>query len=94
MDTMNKQHEYRGYTFNIKVELNAKVEKCLNGKRVHRITLNNMGISNYYRTHYAESNMLSEIIDLMVKDSELWVDNQIDGGKSEDVLLLESLGFK
>lgn len=30
---MNKQFEYRGFNFNIKVELNTKVEKRIDGER-------------------------------------------------------------
>lgn len=91
---MNKQHEYLGYTFNIKVELNHRIEKRINGKREHLITLNCLGSSNYYQTHFAETHNLTEIIELMVEDAEKWVDKQRNGDKSEEVILLESLGFK
>jgi hypothetical protein len=91
---MNKQHEYNGYTFNIKVELNYKVERSIDGKREHLITLNDMGATNYYQTHYAETHNLSEIIELMVDGAEKWVDERMNGDKSEEVILLESLGFK
>ncbi len=91
---MNKQHEYRGYTFNIKVELNHRVEKRLDGKREHKITLNHMGSSNYHQTNFCESPHLSFMINSMTREAEIWVDKQIDGDKSEDVILLESLGFK
>lgn len=91
---MNKQHEYRGYTFNIKVELNHRVERSLDGKREHKITLNDMGVSNYYQTKFCETPVLNLIITSMIHEAEIWVNKQIDGDKSEEVLILESLGFK
>lgn len=93
-NTMNKVHEYRGYKFNIKVVLNFKVEKRIDGKREHMITLNDMGFSNYYQTHLTETSNLEETIELMCKEAEKWVDKQIDGYKSPEENILESLGFK
>ena len=46
---MNNQFEYRGFNFNIKVELNTKVEKRINGERWHTITTNCMDADNYYK---------------------------------------------
>lgn len=91
---MNKTHEYLGYIFNIKVELNHRIEKRLNGKREHLITLNDMGVSNYYQTHYAETHNLEEIIELMIISAEEWVEKQINGNKSYEEILLEGLGFR
>lgn len=91
---MNKQHSYRGYTFNIKVELNNRIEKRIDGKREHKITLNDMGVSNYYQTMFCETKGLGVVIHSMTREAEVWVDKQLDGDKSEEVLLLESLGFK
>jgi hypothetical protein len=91
---MNKEHEYRGYKFNIKVELNHRVEKRIDGKREHKITLNDMGVTNYYQTHLAETRNLEETISRMTKDVEKWVDTRIDGDKTPEQLLLEQLGFK
>lgn len=94
MSSLSKQYEYREYKFNIKVVLNFKLEKCIDGKREHMITLNDMGPSNYYQTHLAETYNLEEIIELMCKDAEKWVDKQIDGYKSPEEKILENLGFK
>ena len=91
---MNKEYEYRGYKFNIKVELNHKIEKRIDGKREHKITLNDMGVTNYYQTHLAETHNLEEIIFYMTEDAEKWVDTRIDGDKTSEQLLLEHLGFK
>jgi len=94
MSEMNKQHEYRDYKFNIKVELNHKVEKRIDGKREHKVTLNDMGPSNYYQSQLVESQNLAEIIELMIEDAEKWVDRQYNGDKSQEQILLESMGFK
>lgn len=93
MSEMNKQHDYRNYKFNIKVELNHKVEKKIDGKREHKVTLNNMGSSNYYQSQLVETQNLSEIIELMIEDAEKWVDKQINGYKSPEQLILISMGF-
>lgn len=93
MNTMNKIHEYRGYKFNIKVELNFRIEKCIGGKREHRITINDLGPSNYYHSHFAETVNLEEFIGLMVGDAEKWVDKQINADKSYEQLILISMGF-
>lgn len=94
MSSLNKQHEYRGYKFNIKVELNTRIEKRIDGKREHMITINDMGPSNYYQQHLAKTHNLVETIELMIKNAEKWVDKIIDDTKSPEELLLESLGFK
>ena len=90
---MNKIHEYRGYKFNIKVELNYRVEKRINGKREHKVTLNDMGPSNYYQSIYVETCNLEENIQLMIEDAETWVDTRVDGNKTFEEKLLASLGF-
>ena len=95
MSTMNKQHEYRNYKFNIKVELNHKVEKRIDGKREHRIVIyNTLGAIDYYQTHLAETVNLEEIIYCMIEDAEKWVDRLTNADKSPEQLLLESMGFK
>ena len=91
---MNKEHEYRGYKFNIKVELNQRVEKHPDGKREHKITMNDMGPSNYYKIAMCESCRLESTIKFMIKEADEWIDKVIDGKKSEEELLLESMGFK
>jgi hypothetical protein len=94
MSTLNKVHEYKDYKFNIKVELDYQVERSLDGKREHNITLNDMGPSNYYQTHLAETHNLQEIIELMIEDAEKWVYEKINEGKPQAQRILEYLGFK
>jgi hypothetical protein len=90
---MNKVHEYRGYKFNIKVELNYKVEKRIDGKRAHKVTLNDLGASYYYETKLTETCALEENIQLMIDDAQTWVDKREDGSKTFEEKLLASLGF-
>ena len=94
MAEMNKIHVYETHKFNIKVELDYIVEKCINGKREHKITLNDMGPSNYYQTHMAETRNLEDIIYCMIEDAEKWVDKNTNDGKTSEQILLEGLGFK
>lgn len=90
---MNKIHEYRGFKFNIKVELNYKVEKKINGVKYHKITLNDMGPSNYYKSYLCETDILLSYISDMINSAEEWVDNLIDGPKPFEQKILESIGF-
>lgn len=94
MSKFNKQHKYKGYTFNIEVILNFRIEKCIGGKREHIIRINDIGPSKYYQNHLAETHHLEEIIELMILEAEKWVDHQINGGKSIEEVLLLGLGFK
>lgn len=91
---MNKVHEYRGFTFNIKVELNHTIEKRPGGLVQHKITINDMGPTNFYKTHLCETFALLDDINRMIEDAENWVDNRLDESKSYEVRLLESMGFK
>jgi hypothetical protein len=95
MKAMVKKHEYLEYTFTIKVELNHKVEKRIDGIREHRIIIyNTLGAHNYCETHLAETANLQEIIFCMLEDAQKWVDKLNIGDKSQEQLILESMGFK
>lgn len=45
---MNKQFTYRGFTFNIKVDLITRQEKRINGNIFHTVTVNCVDFDNYY----------------------------------------------
>lgn len=85
---MYKQFEYRGMKFNIKVELNEPLRGS------HRITVNLLGSANYYEKNIVPSIDLSATIKSMTSNAQKWADIRIDGDKSDEVLLLQSLGFK
>ena len=54
--TMNKEFEHNGTRFNIKVELDQIVEMGINGRRIHIITVNDMGPGSYYEKYKFEHN--------------------------------------
>jgi hypothetical protein len=94
---MNKEHSYRGFKFNIKVELDHTVEKSPDGLYrtfQHKIILNDMGATNYYNTELCETYALLNRIKIMMGEAEKWVDERLDGHKTYEQLLLESNGFK
>jgi len=91
---MEKQYTYRGYTFNITVTLNFSVERSLDGKRLHLIRLNDMGPSNYYKTHSVETPQLESTIKSMIETANEWVDKREDNILTPEEQLLVNLGFK
>lgn len=92
--TMNKQFEHKGHNFNIKVELNTKVEKRLDGDRWHTVTINCMDYSNYYVKLGAVADAVLEatIINLE-NDAKEYIDNKFSDAPSADERLTK-LGFK
>lgn len=89
-----KKHSYKGSSFEIKVNLNFKVERSLDGKREHLITVYATGDTPAYNVnHLSETHNLEEIIALLIHDAEKWVDNQFDKEKTPEELLLTNLGF-
>jgi len=54
-----------------------------------------MGNSNYCQYNHAASPQgLAIIIEAMIQEAESWVDARLSSEKSEEILLLEKLGFK
>ena len=96
LDTYNKQFEYEGYTFNIKVELNSFAERRPGGARGHQITINDMGqSSNFYRQIAANTETLGLRISTLMQEATDFVDGKKGINKDPDpaVSLLEGLGF-
>lgn len=91
---MEKQHTYRGYTFNITVTLDHIVEKRINGKRLHHIRFNDMGASNYYVTKQVETLQLENTILSMIDNANEWVDKREDKELTLEEQILINLGFK
>ena len=92
MSIHNKQFQYGGHTFNIKVELNHLTDRNMDGKRAHLIVVNDIGQSNYYKTSLCEAPDLEKTISLMEAEAKKWVDS-LKGSKSQDELILRGLGF-
>lgn len=90
---MNKEFEYRGFNFNIKVELNTKVEKRINGERWHTVTINCMDFDNYYKKEEVNDKFLVLYVQKCEKQAKNYIDTKLDSRSSSDVRLLK-LGFK
>ena len=88
-----KKHSYKDSNFEIKVNLNFKIEKRLGGKREHLVTVYSTESPIYNAHHLAETQNLEEIINIMVHDAEKWVDNQFNKEKTPEEILLFNLGF-
>jgi len=93
MQEMNRELVYGRYKFNIKVELNSRIEKTPNGKRWHNIIINDMGVTNYYKKQEVEDSLLIKTIYDMENDAKFWVDNRPDNISTPDSRLSD-LGFK
>lgn len=89
---MNKQFEYRGYKFNIKIELNTRVEKRINGDRYHTVTTNCLGYDNYYKKEEVNDKLLEVFIHGCEAEAQKYVDRKLDGNEIEN--RLSKLGFK
>jgi hypothetical protein len=90
---MNKEFEYRGFRFNIKVELNSRVEKSLNGNRWHTVILNCMGGDNFYIKEEIPDDELVSYVTKCERFAKEYVDGKLDGEQPYDERLTE-LGFK
>jgi hypothetical protein len=91
---MNKEFEYKGTKFNIKVELDQIVERSIGGKRIHMITVNDMGNGSYYRKYQTETHNMSMNISRCEEEAKKFIDDIIELSKTEEQKILESLGFK
>lgn len=90
MNEMNKQFSFKDFTFNIKVKLNTKVEKRMNGKRWHEIVVNDMGFGQYYQTYEVEdAELIRKIINIQ-NELVLYVQEQSNAPLDER---LAGLGF-
>jgi len=93
MSKMNKEFEYKGYKFNTSVELNARVEKRMDGKKFHKIITNDMGGGNFYIESEVEDEELKEVISSHETQSKLYVDNREKKNLSPLEELLSECGF-
>ena len=91
MKKYNKQFDYKGYKFNISVELNTSAERHPNGKVWHTIITNDMGATNYYQKQNVESNELADAVINQERIAKLFVDK--GEGNAEEEMLLLSMGF-
>lgn len=92
MSIYNKEFQYGGHRFNIKVELDHLVERHMHGKREHLVVVNDMGPHNYYKKSLCETRDLVEKISVMEKEAKEWV-NSLSVNDSQEGNILEGLGF-
>lgn len=90
---MNKQFEHRGYNFNIKVELNTKVEKRLDGERWHTVVTNCLGVDNYYKKELVKDSNIETYVQYCERLAKKYVDDKLDKTSTVDKRLTD-LGFK
>ena len=96
MKTLNKEFSYRGFVFNIKVELHAENERRIGGKTKHRVTSNCMGANNYYRISTCEDYELIDTIETETRLIYKYVDGILDNEEDVSPIVKEltDLGFK
>ena len=82
---MNKQFEYRGFNFNIKVELNTKVEKRIDGERWHTVTTNCMDFDNYYKKEEVNDKFLVICVQECERLAKMYVDEKNHFSKRKDL---------
>ena len=73
---MNKQFEYKGYRFNIKVSFNVKAERHIGGKRWHRLSVSGMGARNW---SFEKPEVLDEDLVGAINDIQKRAEEYIDG---------------
>lgn len=89
--SMSKVFAYKNYKFNVKVELDFRVEKKINGNRFHRVTMSDMGSSNWFQEKEVLTKELSETISHFQIQAEMFVDDR--DKRSEEEKFLASIGF-
>lgn len=96
MNEFNKVFKYRTYQFNINVKLHAIQEKCIGGKDMHLIVINDMGVTNFYKKYQCPSDILKlqETIELAMDAATEFVNLRETTTRSSEELLLLKLGFK
>ncbi len=89
---VNKIFEYKGYKFNIKVELHTKAERHAGGKVWNKVTISDMGSGNWYKT----AEVITEHIVLQINTLENMAKEYVDkrDTRSDIEKELEKIGFK
>lgn len=89
---MNKEFAHKSYNFNISVDLDIRVERKMNGKRWHKVVINDMGFSNFYIEKEVEDDSLLDAIHGLENKAIEFVD-KVDRDSASDVRLYD-LGFR
>lgn len=86
--------KYRGYEFNINVKLDQSAVKTIGGTVTHLITVNDMGVAQYYRQYTCMSEDLEKTIELAWSAACEWAEERENDGKSIEEILLKKMGFE
>ena len=75
---MNKQFDYKGYRYNVKVAFNVKAERHIGGKRWHKVSISGMGARNwgFEKPEVLDENLVEAINDIQ-KQAEAYIDGSI-----------------
>ena len=93
MSKMSKEFEYKGYKFNTSVELNARVERRMDGKKFHKIITNDMGMGSFYISSEVEDDELKEAVSHHENEAKMYVDKREKKNLTPLQELLSSCGF-
>ena len=88
---MNKEYLYKNYKFNIRVSLNTSTERRINGNNYHKVTISDMGSSNWFQEKEVLSIELLSIIENFEKLANDFVNDK--DNRTDDEKLLSSVGF-
>lgn len=87
---MKKKFTYNGQEFIFTIELNVKVERCVNGLRLHQLTVRRVNNTTdvFYATPIDDSKLEIEI-----EQAEEVVKRMVDLPQSDTITKLTKLGF-
>ncbi len=91
MKSLNKVFEYKGWKFNMKIELEVGLE--LNGKKANLIVINCMEYSNFYEKSYFSEDHTIAGTGIMTDKAKKFVDDSIKNNYTIEQKL-SNLGFK
>lgn len=94
MRTLNKEFAYRGYKFNMKLELETRIEKRFNGDRFHTVTVNCMDFDNYYNKREVEDRWLEAAVGDMEFQARQYIDKKFEKSQPKVDERFTNLGFK
>lgn len=90
----NKVIEYQKYKFNVNVKLNYSAVRTLGGPQEHLVTVNDMGVTNYYKKYQCTAEDLQHQIVTAISHAKDWVDERENLSTTKEQELLTSLGFE
>lgn len=89
---MTKDFTYRRHKFHVVVQLNAKIERRINGSVKHLFTIESCGHIVYSVEKYIEDKDLVTQVEIEEQLAKVYIDEALDGTKPDERLL--NLGFK